>query len=578
MTRQKHSIDGFAMRRSGAPLGGLPSHPDGLPPVHHGKPIPVRREIGQPRPLIQPSEAAKEPVRNPISSIDEEPEAVRPLANAGGITRSEIDQSLQGIDSPEPEVHKRKRGLSGKQIKRIIKWLLILAFVTGVGIVAYMGIKAVLAGGNIFKGNVFDIIQSQPLKMDQDGRSNILILGTSDDDPGHDASTLTDSMMILSVDQNKKNAYMISIPRDLYVKFGKACPGGYQSKINEYFSCIGGDPKNIEATRTALTKEGEFIGDIFGLDIQYGVNLNYTVMRDLVNAVGGTINITIESRDPNGQLDSNFDWKCGVNKLKKADQIKRCPPRGHFIDYPNGPVTLDAEHALYLAQARGDAAPTYGFEQSNFDREKNQQKIIKALREKAVSAGVVTDFGKVTAVIDALGNNLRTTFEAKEIRTLMGLAKDIKSENIRSIALNDPDNRIMTTGNVGGASVVQPVAGLYDYSDLQAYIKQELSANPVTREKAKIVVLNGSGIAGAAQVESDKLEDLGFIMGTIGNAPAGDYGKVAIYQINAKKTATAAKLKELYGVELLTTAPPVPPTGDTSFIVIVGTIAKAGTP
>ncbi|QQR51189.1 hypothetical protein IPF89_05585 [Candidatus Saccharibacteria bacterium] len=54
---------------------------------------------------------------------------------------------------------------------------------------------------------------------------------------------------------------------------------------------------------------------------------------------------------------------------------KNCPPNGHFIDYPNGPVTLDAEHALYLAQARGDVE-NYGFEMSNFDREKNQQKLL----------------------------------------------------------------------------------------------------------------------------------------------------------------------------------------------------------
>jgi LCP family protein required for cell wall assembly len=520
------------------------------------QPIAARREVGVPQPIARASE-------------------VNEARRAGGISRSEIDESLRNIDDHDPRPRgKRKRGLSPKLVKKIIKRLLLAILIIAIGLGAYVGFKALFASNSIFKGNVFDILQAQPLKQDANGRTNILILGTSEDDPGHQGGNLTDSMMILSVDQTKKNAYMISIPRDLYVKYGEACDAGYQGKINVYYSCVGGgDPKNTDATRSALTKTGNFVGDIFGLDIQYGVNVNYTVMRDLVNAVGG-ITVTIESRDPRGQMDSNFDWKCGRGVVSRAEQIKRCPPSGHFIDYPNGPVNLDAEHALYLAQARGDIAPTYGFEQSNFDREKNQQKIIKAIREKAMSAGVLTDFTKVTGIIDSLGNNLRTTFETKEIRTLVNLAKDIQSNNIQSISLIDGDSPVMGTGNVGGQSVVRPNAGTYEYGELQAYIKEELSSNPITREKAKVAIMNGSGVAGAAQTESDKLKDQGFVIGELSNAPEGDYGKVKIYQIDKTKTATAAKLKEIYGVTPLQTKPPVTVSSDTAFVVIVGTIAK----
>lgn len=556
MTRQKHSIDGFVPRRGGAPLSGLPKSSSSLPPV---QPIATRRQIGNLQPMTQPSEA-KEPKRS-----------------GGSISRSEIDESLRHIDDPEARSsHKRKHRLSAGLVKKIIKRLILAILIIGIGIGAYVGFKALFASNNIFKGNVFDILQAQPLKQDANGRTNVLILGTSEDDPGHEGANLTDSMMILSVDQTKKNAFMISIPRDLYVKYGQACDAGYQGKINVYFSCVGGDPGNTDATRAALAKTGSFVGGIFGLDIQYGVNVNYTVMRDLVNAVGG-ITVTIESRDPRGQMDSNFDWKCGKNKLSRAQQLQRCPPSGHFIDYPNGPVNLDAEHALYLAQARGDAAPTYGFEQSNFDREKNQQKIIKAIREKAMSAGVLADFGKVTGIIDSLGNNLRTTFETKEIRTLVNLAKDIQSDSIQSISLIDGDEPVMGTGNVSGQSVVRPTAGTYEYGALQAYIKQELSSNPVTREKAKVAIMNGSGVSGAAQTESDKLTGQGFIVGELGNAPEGDYGKVKIYQIDKTKAATAAKLKEIYGVTPLQSTPPVTVMQDTAFVIVVGTIAKKST-
>lgn len=544
MARQQTSMDGFVPRRQ------------------------ANRKVGG---IIGGEATDKTKLQKPLA---EPVAAERPAAvvRRGQISRSEIDDSLRGIDNEEqaPKAKRKDPNLASNRRKWIKRGLIALLVIL-IGIGAYVGIKAVIAGGNVFKGNILDVFQNVPLKQDANGRSNILILGTSEDDPGHEGAVLTDSMMVLSIDQNQKNAFMISIPRDLYVKFGQACNSGYQGKINEYFDCIKeGDSK--DQIQAALTKESGFIGEIMGLDIQYGVNVNYTVMRELVNAVGGSITVTIESRDPKGQMDSNFDWKCGVGdrKVSRAEVLRRCPPSGHFIDYPNGPVSLDAEHALYLAQARGDRAPTYGFEQSNFDREKNQQKIIKALREKAVSAGVLTDFGKVTAIIDALGNNLRTTFEIKEFRTLVSLAKDIKSENIQSISLIDGDKPIMTTGNVNGMSVVRPVAGVYDYSELQALLQQKLSSDPVVREAAPIAVLNGSGVAGTAQTEADKLETAKYTIGSIMNAPAGTYPKYTLYKIGDGNDGTSKKLKERYGVKITDGKPPVAVGADIKFVLIIG--------
>ena len=63
-----------------------------------------------------------------------------------------------------------------------------------------------MASSHIFKGDIFGLIQQKELKADSNGRSNILLLGTSEDDPGHEGSYLTDSIMILSISQSKKDA------------------------------------------------------------------------------------------------------------------------------------------------------------------------------------------------------------------------------------------------------------------------------------------------------------------------------------------------------------------------------------
>lgn len=534
------------------------------------------------------------PQKKPVTTIAQTEAAAeqnRPVrAVRSGISRSEIDASLDSIDdsrdSSESSRKVRKPKGPKSSRRKWIKRIAILFVVILVAVAGYFAFKAIVASGNVFKGSILDVFQNQPLKQDANGRSNILILGTSEDDPGHQGGNLTDSMMIMSIDQNKKNAYMVSIPRDLYVKYGEACDSGYAGKINVYYSCVH-DGDGVDADRAALTKTASFVGNIFGLDIQYGVNVNYTVMRELVNAVGGSITVDIEGDGatpagiPAGSImDSNFDWKCGVGdrKVSHAQVLARCPPRGHFIDYGPGPQTLDAEHALYLAQARGDSSPTWGLAQSNFDREKNQQKIIKALREKAVSAGVLSNFGKVSSIIDALGNNLRTTFETKEFRTLVSLAQDIPGDNIKSISLIDGENgesAVMTTGNVNGQSVVEPAAGTYDYSKLRALLQQKFSADPVVQEAAPIVVLNGSGVAGVAQTEADKLESAKYTVADVANAPAGTYPHYTLYQIGTGNGGTAAALKKQYGIDITKGKPPVAVDSTVRFVLIVGPVSAS---
>lgn len=552
MKPQRHSIDGFSPRRAGSRLGEQ----------HSGQAGDLRR-----RQDMRPTNGMRQqPVRRPVfSATPQAQQGASPLAYSGrGLTRRDIDESLSSIPDASPEQPKKRKWSFGKKRqqagktknRRIVKWAIIVVVVILTAVGGWLAYKTFNASNNIFKGNIFGLAQSQPLKQDSNGRSNILVLGTSEDDPGHGGAFLTDSMMIVSIDQKNKTASMFSIPRDLYVKYGMGCNSGYQGKINEYFNCVNEDYTTPEAEQERLTATRKFVGDIFGMDIQYGVHVNNSVIKDSVNAVGGVdVDIQGSNGDP-GVYDRNFDWRCGY----------KC----YLVKYDNGVHHLDGEHALYLAMARGDIAPTYGLGNSNFDREKNQQKIIVALKEKAVSTGTLTDLGKVTGLIDSLGNNLRTNFETNEIRTLMGLGSDIPSANIKSISLFGDEDSVVTSGNYNGASVVMPAAGIFDYSDIRTFLKQKLSTDPVTREGAKVVVLNGSGISGVAQTEADKLTDAGFIVSDIDNAPDGTYADVEVYQIGDGMAGTKQRLESAFGVKVKKTVPPVTVNEDVSFIIIFG--------
>jgi LCP family protein required for cell wall assembly len=538
MAQNRNSLDGFVPRRPGSA-----DRPN--------------RRIGE----------QTDEIPSRFTKVDKDVQAQPGVINRGelGIARKDIDSSLKGIDIDEPKKGgkkgRKKKGPISKK-RRIIKWSIIGVLILILGFAGFMAYKVLTAGGNIFKGGILDIIQSQPLKEDANGRSNILILGTSEDDPGHGGAYLTDSMMVMSIDQHKKVVDMFSIPRDLYVEYGMACNSGYQGKINEYFNCVNTDWKSKSAEDERLTKTRQFIGSIFGIDIQYGVHVNNTVIKQAVDAVGGVdVDIQGDGDVPYGVpagsiLDRNFDWRCNYT----------C----YLVKYSPGVHHIDGLHALFLAQARGDSAPTYGLARSNFDREINQQKIIVALKEKAASSGTFTNPLKVTGLLDALGNNLRTNFETKEIRTLMRLGSEIDSKNINRLNLSDGDKAVVESGQEGGASVVVPTAGVFNYTEIRAFIAKALTSNEVTREGANVVVLNGTGKAGVAQTQADKLTSAGFTVSNVDTAPEGTYADVEIYQIGKGMSKTKAKLESTFKVKVKTSAPPAAVAAGTNFVIIFG--------
>ncbi len=560
----RNSVDGFISRRPTSRLG-----------EHDGGARVVKQQEPGPRVVSGYQDA---------QPTDESTRLARSNTDGLGLTRSDIDESLAQIDTDvideEPKHRKRGRRAPRKprSWKKIVLRILILLVIIALAIGGYFVWKVMRAGGQVFTGDVFGLLQQKELKMDSNGRTNILLFGTSEDDPGHQGAYLTDSILVLTVNQKTKDAYMVSIPRDLRVKYGPYCTSaGTYGKVNAYYNCVSDDYTSPDAEKERQTRMREFMGNIVGMDIQYSAHVNYSVVRDVVNAVGPiTVTIKGSNGDP-GVMDSNFDWKCkgGNAYASLAAMKKNCPPNGHFIDYPNGPATLDAEHALYLAQARGDSAPTYGLSRSNYDRELNQQKIIKAIKDKAVSAGTLTDLGKVNNLIGAIGDNLRTNFDSSEVQTIVSLAKNIPSDQIKSISLIDAIPELFTGD---GENNVIPVAGPYDYSDVQAYIKKQISSDPVVKEAANVIVLNGSGVGGVAKTEGDKLTPLGMTVDQVANAPSGSYPANIVYDVTNNKPKTSEKLAQLYGVTPVTTTPPITVPAGVDFVIIVATPSAAQTP
>jgi hypothetical protein len=150
----------------------------------------------------------------------------------------------------------------------------------------------------------------------------------------------------------------------------------------------------------------------------------------------------------------------------------------------------------------------------------------------------------------------------------MQLGNDIPSKNIQSISLIKEGEEVVTNGYGGN---IVPTAGTYEYGEIQSYINKNISSDPVSREAANIVVMNGTAIAGIALTESGRLTEAGFTVSNAINAPTNDYKKTTIYRITSEGTdGTAAALAKRYDVKLITTPPKFTVAEGVDFVVIVG--------
>lgn len=421
---------------------------------------------------------------------------------------------------------KGKKPVNARQFVNRRRWkrgllVVLLAVIVGGGIVAYKTFGNI---NRIFGGNIFDLVKKDKLAEDDLGRTNILVFGTSPD--GWDGQDLTDSIMIVSLNQETGDAYTVSLPRDLWVNH--ECAGWLNTtagRLNESYGCGRITAQNNGETDESAEKIGQdslakAATEVLGLDIHYKVHANWQVLIDVVDSLGG-IDVTVEAYDGSPEV-----YDVATN-----------------IRYKNGEVAhLNGERALAFSRARGSAGG-YGFSRGNFDRELNQQKILKATIDKIKTSGKNNPIA-LMGMVDALGASVNTSFKPSEIQTLAQLAGGFDPANLKSLPLIDEENDInlMTTGNVNGASVVLPTAGLFNYSDIKAYISKNTNQDPVVKEEAKIVVLNGTKISGLAGEQAEKLSAEGLNVVEYDTAPNQDYSKTIIYKNSDSKPKTIEKL------------------------------------
>jgi anionic cell wall polymer biosynthesis LytR-Cps2A-Psr (LCP) family protein len=267
-------------------------------------------------------------------------------------------------------------------------------------------------------------------------------------------------------------ASLVSIPRDLYV----TVPGtSDKQKINavHHYGEQKGDGQGLEAMKTILS-------EVTGVPIHYVSSIDFKGFEELVDAVGG-VPVTLDTpfteplqfREPH-VCDPNvfvvptsplqYENKYATTPTGRRRVVESYPlcynkdvECGGVFDLPAGTSVLDGKRALCFARARVTS--------NDFERAKRQHKILEALREKLLSLGTLSDFGKINGILNSLGDNVRTDMEGWEIKQFFDLYlknKDVKlSQDV--VVDNSESGLLYAPENTGAAGyILLPKGDNYD--------------------------------------------------------------------------------------------------------------------
>lgn len=305
-----------------------------------------------------------------------------------------------------------------------------------------------------------------------DGRFTMVLVGIDK------AAGLTDSIQVFSLDTINKKSSIISIPRDMYVTI----PGHGRNKINAAYKFGEGDHAGGGAT---LLKQ--VIGNVVGTEITNFALIDFTGLRDIVDALGGIeINVT----------------KAIVDPLFPAETGDGYSPFSIKI----GKQTLDGKTALKYARSRETT--------SDFDRARRQQEVIEAIRAKALSAGVLTNPIKLNNILKAISKNFKTDLDIDQMKTVISLYDQVTDANKFNFNIDtSAELGLLTASSDTPAGYISyPILGIDKNTDIWRWYRKN-NPDPLLAKDGTttISVING-GKATEKQMNEfvATLNDLGF--------------------------------------------------------------------
>ncbi|WP_414721034.1 LCP family protein [Streptomyces sp.] len=304
---------------------------------------------------------------------------------------------------------RRRAKKSGK--RRIFKWVaavlsLLILGTAGAGYLYYQHLNGNLRGGSR-SGGESGVKKAKPNALG-DTPLNILLIGSdSRADPKNvelgggkndrDRKPLADVQMLLHVSADRKNASIVSIPRDTVVKIpeckgekGETFPETTNRPINE--SLQRGGPGCTLTTWESLT----------GVYVDHWMMIDFAGVVSMADEIGG-VPVCV---------------KTGVH-----DKPTRRVSGGSGLKLPKGTTEVKGEQALQWLRTRH----AFGNDQN---RAKAQHMYMNGMFKKLQEQNAWTNTGRLTGLAEAATKALTVSDEIKSVAKLFDLSMQLKNVKV----------------------------------------------------------------------------------------------------------------------------------------------------
>ena len=436
--------------------------------------------------------------------------------------------------------------------------LVSMALLIGLGGLLFsqglFNLHKVFKGGAVSAASLQQDVNPNQLKGEGDGRINVLLTGIGG--KGHDGGDLTDTLMLASIDPVNNTASLLSVPRDLWVtlpgKGSMKINAAYVTAKNAYLHKAGKGANNGQAVAAGFTSIDQTLEKVLGVPINYNLLVNFQAFRQAIDKVGGvSVNV------PEDLYDNTMAWENNHNPyLARAGQ-----------------QTFDGVHALMYVRSRETS--------SDFARSQRQRAVLLALKQKTVTLGVLANPGKLAGLMGAFGDNVQTDFSLSDASRMYSILKRINNSNIQSISLAGTTSTtsaaagtdsLVTTGNINGQSIVMPKAGLENYDAIQEYVRGHLKDGYITKEKAKVFIVNGTVQEGLATKMAEKLKNYGYNVTGVATTKDSVFPSTVVVDLShGKMKYTKHYLEQRFNTSVVKTLPDATiQPGNADYVVVLG--------
>jgi len=272
------------------------------------------------------------------------------------------------------------------------------------------------------------------------GAKNILLVGI-DARPGQDPSDLVraDSILILHIPAAHDAGFLVSIPRDTWVKIPKfdngvhKYGGGYD-KINGAYA-FGGDGLTGAAQREASVKLLALtIKSLYGISFDAAAIVDFTGFQDVVKVLGGvTMYVDEETTSVHIGHDRKGETKVPFRQYTKSDGSQGLSPVSGVTPevYHVGTQHLAAWQALDYVRQR-ELLPN-----SDYDRQRHQQQFIKAVFKEILSSDTLSNPLKLSKVLDVVGRAMTIDAGGIGIDDWMYAMRAVTADTLLTIKTNN---------------------------------------------------------------------------------------------------------------------------------------------